>query len=174
MASTSQGTVILRAANWAIYLGCAEQKRKKTFQNQILIRRREILRSTHLLIDEENASKGNKHLDPREYSLLTFGSKNSSSYRVHMNIAGQRLEMEVDTGASLSVISKKTYENVVSGRRHVHWKHLELSFVLIREEVKPKGSSTVGVCHGGKPYCLPLLFVWRRTISVRKGLAGGN
>ena len=72
--------------------------------------------STHLLIGEENALKG-EHLYPREYSMFTLGSIDSSPYRVLMNIAGKLLEVEVDTGASLSVISEKTYENLVSGGR---------------------------------------------------------
>ena len=54
--------------------------------------------------------------------------------------------MEVDTGASLSVISEKTYENLVSGRRALP---LEASGVVLclytGEEVKPKGSCMVDV-----------------------------
>ena len=106
--------------------------------------------STHLLIGETNASKG-EHLDFREYSLFTFGSK---------NIAGQPLEMEVGTRASLLVISEKTYDDLVSGRRELP---LETSGVVLRtytgKEVKPKGSCIVDVCHDGKQYCLPLLGV---------------
>ena len=77
-----------------------------------------------------------------------------------MNIAGQPLQMEVDTRASLSVISEKTYENLVSARRAPP---LETSGVVLRtytgEKVKPKGSYMVDVCHDGKQYCLPLLVV---------------
>ena len=95
------------------------------------------------MIGERNASKG-EHLDPKEYSSFIFGSKDSSPYIVHWNIAGQPLEMEVDTGASLSVISEKTYGNLVSGRRAPA---LETSVVVLRtytgEEVKPEGSCTV-------------------------------
>ena len=93
--------------------------------------------------------------------MLTFGSKNSSPYRVHMKIAGQPLEMEVDKGVSLLVISEKIYEKLVSERRAPP---LETSGVVLStysgEEVKPKGSCMVDVCHDGKQYCLQLLVLY--------------
>lgn len=68
--------------------------------------------------------------------------------------------MEIDTGASLSVISEKTYNNLVSKNRAPP---LEKSGTVLRtytgEEVKPKGSCTVDVCYKGGKYSLPLLVV---------------
>ena len=44
-------------------------------------------------------------------------------------VGGQALEMEVDTGASLSVISEGTYKNLVSENRAPPLEKSELSFV---------------------------------------------
>ena len=66
--------------------------------------------------------------------------------------------MEIDTGASLSVIREKTYNNLVSKNGDPP---LEKSGTVLRtytgEEVKPKGSCTVDVCYKGGKYSLPLL-----------------
>ena len=51
------------------------------------------------------------------YSSFTLGSKRPSPYKVQVSVGGQAVEMEVDTGASLSVISEGTYKNLVSENR---------------------------------------------------------
>ena len=72
----------------------------------------------------------------------------------------QPLEMEVDTGASMSVISEKNYENLISGRRALPLETFGLVLLTFTgEEIKPKGSCMVNVCHDGRQYCLPLLVV---------------
>ena len=43
------------------------------------------------------------------YSLFNFGSQRPSPYKVQLSVAGQPLEMEADTRASLSVISEELY-----------------------------------------------------------------
>ena len=48
------------------------------------------------------------------YSLFNFGSQRPLPYKVQLSVAGQPLEMEVDTGASLSVISEELYNSLVS------------------------------------------------------------
>ena len=68
--------------------------------------------------------------------------------------------MEVDKGASLSVISEKIYNNLVSVGKALQ---LEKSGISLRtytgEEVKYKGSFTFNVCYEGAEYSLPLLVV---------------
>ena len=68
--------------------------------------------------------------------------------------------MEVDTGASLSVISEGTYKNLVSENRAPP---LEKSGIVLRtytgEEVKPEGVCTVDVDYEGGKYSLSLLVV---------------
>ena len=43
------------------------------------------------------------------YSLFNIGSQRPSPYKVQLSVAGQPLEMEADTRASLSVISEGLY-----------------------------------------------------------------
>ena len=43
------------------------------------------------------------------YSLFNFGGQRPSPYKVQLSVAGQPLEMEADTRASLSVISEELY-----------------------------------------------------------------
>ena len=94
------------------------------------------------------------------YSLFTLGSKRPSPYKVQLSVGGQALEMEVDTGASLSVISEGNYKNLVSENRAPP---LEKSGIVLRtytgEEVKPEGVCTVDVDYEGGKYSLPLLVV---------------
>ena len=95
------------------------------------------------------------------YSLFTLGSKRPAPYKVQLSVNGQTLEMEIDTGVSLSVISEKTYNNLVS--KNSPPPPLEKSGTVLRtytgEEGKPKGSCTVDVCYEGGKYSLPLLVV---------------
>ena len=75
------------------------------------------------------------------YSLFNFGSQRPSLYKVQLSVAGQPLEMEVDTGASLSVISKELYKYLFSAGQAPQL--VESGFVLrtyTGEEVKLKTS----------------------------------
>ena len=68
--------------------------------------------------------------------------------------------MEVDTGASLSVINEELYNYLFSAGQASQL--VESGIVLrtyTREEVKPKGSCSVNVCYDGIKYSLPLLVV---------------
>ena len=48
------------------------------------------------------------------YSLFNFGSQRPSPFKVQLSVARQSLEMEVDTNASLSVISDEQYDHLFS------------------------------------------------------------
>ena len=78
------------------------------------------------------------------YSLFNFGSQRPSPYKVQLSVAGQPLEMKVDTGASLSVISEELYNYLFSAGQAPQ---LVESGIFLRtytgEEVKPKGSLCV-------------------------------
>ena len=94
------------------------------------------------------------------YSLFTFGSQRSSPNKVQLSVPGHLLEMEVDTGASLSVFREKICNSLVSvGRAPPLEKSGIVLCTYIGEEVKPKGSCTVNVCYEGTEYSLPLLVV---------------
>ena len=110
------------------------------------------------------------------YYLFTLGSKRPSPYKVQLSVARQALEMEVDTGASLSVISEGTYKNLVPKNRAPP---LEKSGIVLctytEQEVKPEGVCTVDVDYeGGQILSAIVSCKWRRLSSVRKELAGRN
>ena len=94
------------------------------------------------------------------YSLFNFGSQRPLPYKVQLSVAGQPLEMDVDTGASLSVISEELYNSLFSADQAPK---LEESGIVLRtyngNEVKPKGSCSVNVCYDGIEYSLLLLVV---------------
>ena len=94
------------------------------------------------------------------YSLFNFGSQRPSHYKVQLSVAGQPLEMKVDTGASLSVIGEELYKYLFSAGQAPQ---LVESGIVLRtytgEEVKPKGSCSVNMCYDGVEYSLPLLVV---------------
>ena len=80
--------------------------------------------------------------------------------------------MEVDTGASLSVISEELYNYLFLAGQVPQL--VEPGIVLrtyTREEVKPKGSFSVNVCYDGIEYSLPLLVVGGKGPAL---LAGRN
>ena len=94
------------------------------------------------------------------YSLFNFGSPHPSPYKVQLSVAGQPLEMEVDTRASLSVIGEELDNYIFSARQAPQL--VESGIVLhtyTGEEVKSKGSCSVNVCYDGVEYSLPLLVV---------------
>ena len=81
------------------------------------------------------------------YTLFNFGSQRPLPYEVKLSVARQPLEMENDTGASLSVISDELYNSLFSAGKALQ---LVQSGIVLRtyteEEVKPKGSCSVSVC----------------------------
>ncbi|KAL9982685.1 hypothetical protein ACROYT_G004758 [Oculina patagonica] len=113
---------------------------------------------THLLEGGEEAMGREQGVGA--YSLFTLGGKRPLPYKVQLSVGGQALEMEVDTGASLSVISEGTCKHLVSQNGAPP---LEKSGIVLRtytgEEVKPEGVCTVVVHYEGGEYSLPLLVV---------------
>ena len=73
---------------------------------------------THLLADEVTIPGGEWGMSA--YSLFTLGSKRPAPHKIQLSVNGQTLEIEIDTGASLSDISEKTYNNLVSTNRAPH------------------------------------------------------
>ena len=77
-----------------------------------------------------------------------------------VKVEGKDLDMEVDTGASLSVISVKTFQALWGGEGEPRLK--KTSVVLqtyTGEKVKPKGEVEVKVAHNGQETKVPLLVV---------------
>ena len=99
-------------------------------------------------------SRAVNHLE--EYTLLKV-EENINPLKVVMLVDGQKLEMEVDTGASLSLISKSTYQRLKFARG------LQPSTVNLRtysgEPVKVLGTVEVDAAYGEQKHTLPLLVV---------------
>ena len=95
--------------------------------------------------------------------MFTFSSRCSAPYKVSMTINGTPMDMEIDTGASLSVLSEGVYWDLHNKGK---LPHLAKTEVVLRtytgEEVKPKGSLDVMVIYEEKEYHLPLLVVYTR------------
>ena len=66
--------------------------------------------STHRLGGEREGVEEDRTIGT--YSIFSFGSMCSSPYKVKININGSLLNMEIDTGASLSVMSEKMYQEL--------------------------------------------------------------
>ena len=92
--------------------------------------------------------------------MFTFGQKNAAPYKVSMFLNGSPVDMEVDTGASLSVISEALYADLHSKGNAPPL--LDTDIVLrtyTGEEVKPVGLLLVSVTYEGREFKLPLLVV---------------
>lgn len=91
------------------------------------------------------------------YPLFTLSSARTEPWKVVMEIDEIPLEMEVDTGASLSLVAEETYQR--------HWSHRELQQSQLRlctysgEPLEVMGSLPVVVQHGGQEVHLPLVIV---------------
>jgi hypothetical protein len=93
----------------------------------------------------------NEESAPPAYSMFTFGHKSTTPYKVNISINGTSIDMEIDTGASLSVISEATYVDLHSEGKVPPLGNTD---VILRtytgEEVKPKGSLEVTASYDGK------------------------
>lgn len=73
---------------------------------------------------------------------------------------GKDFNMEIDTGASLSVISEKKFEALCRGESKFPVKKTNVILQTYTEEkVKPKGEVEVAVTYNGQETKLPLLVV---------------
>ena len=92
--------------------------------------------------------------------MFAFCSQCSSPYRVNVSINGKSLQMEIDTGASLSVMSDKMYQELWGDNKQpLLVKEGVVLHTYTGEEVKPKGSAKVMVSYEGRDYQLSLLVV---------------
>ncbi len=116
-------------------------------------------KNTQYLSEEKEESADGENAESA-YSMFTFANKHSASYKVTVLVNDTSVEMEIDTGAALSVISEDTYKHFHSQGKLPPFKNTE---VILRtytgEEVKPKGTLDVTVCYEGEKFQLPLLVV---------------
>ena len=92
-----------------------------------------------------------------EYQLFTMTSSSNSPLKVEMTLGGKPHTMEIDTGASVSVISKTTYQ-----REFNEYELQENSVHLTTyggEPLSVCGELVIDVAHGDNKAQLPLLVV---------------
>ena len=103
--------------------------------------------------------------DPEEedcYTMFALTSNSLEPYKVTMNIEGSDLNMELDTGASKSIMSEETYKSLCGRSKHLYIV-LEDTSVRLRtytgESLNVLGLMTVKVKYNQQEAVLPLLVI---------------
>ncbi|ETW98899.1 MAG: hypothetical protein ETSY2_42010 [Candidatus Entotheonella gemina] len=119
--------------------------------------------------------KDDNQEEPEEYTHMWHVSTGSSKpLQVTLNANGNRLVMEIDTGASVSVVSEETFNTIREGLSTLE---LQESTVKLQtytgEKIGVKGSTTIQVEHNGQTILLPLIVTQGRgpTLLGRDWLA---
>lgn len=112
--------------------------------------------STYLMKGEGEGESQSEIDEP--YSMFTVTHPRVKPYVIKVKVNDKDLDMEIDTGASLSVIGENTLNTLWDGNSKFH---LEKTSVRLKtytgEELKPKGSIKVKVSYEGQVHQLPLL-----------------
>ena len=106
--------------------------------------------SAHHLSEGRESHSGNEG-SATEYSMFMFNSKSSFPHKVNVTVNGLPIDMELDTGASLSVMSEEMFAKLHSIGKLPKLQRTET--VLRRytwEEVDPRGSLDVMVSYENK------------------------
>ena len=97
-------------------------------------------------------------LSEDEYPLYTVSGGRAKPVVVDITLNGIDTKMEVDTGASVSLISKDTYELIKSKDTHLHPVKGKL-LTFTRQSIPVRGEVDVTVEHKGQKATLPLMVV---------------
>ena len=89
---------------------------------------------------------------------LTHSETSNSLYRALINTNGNPLRMEIDTGASVSVISEETFQTIQRGEQPLQLKETSVQLQTYTGDVIPvQGSVLVPVEHNTQSLTLPLI-----------------
>jgi predicted aspartyl protease len=93
-----------------------------------------------------------------EYNLFSLKDK-TPPYSENLNVNGMDVNMEIDTGASFSVINEKTFQEISRGKKNLELKQTEISLVrtFTGEKISPKGITEVVVEYNNQVRQLPVL-----------------
>ncbi|KAK3747895.1 hypothetical protein QZH41_001360 [Actinostola sp. cb2023] len=95
--------------------------------------------------------------DAGPYTFYTVRSSRSPPYQVNIELNGKDLQMELDTGASLSIINAKTYETLWGGEDRSPLQNTNMVLqTYTGEKINPKGIIEVSVAYGKQNVKLPL------------------
>ena len=96
--------------------------------------------------------------DSGEYLIFHVTSGQTAPFYATVNVNGRPIAIEIDTGASVSIASRETFELIREGESH-----LEIEEPTVRlqtytgESIKVCGSTVVKVMHNGQSHSLPLV-----------------
>jgi hypothetical protein len=98
--------------------------------------------------------------DTESYPFYSFKNGRSQPYKVDVVLNDKPLQMELDTGASLSIISQKIYESLWKKENRPPLKNTNTVLqTYTGEKIKPKGTVENTVSHGKQSIKLPLQVV---------------
>ena len=113
-------------------------------------------RRTHqIAVDSENASDTSD-----SYEMFNLSGTQGKPYFVNVQLNNCDLEMEIDTGASLSIMSEQTYHSLwqTQSRPELQPTTVKLH-TYTKEPIKVLGIITVHVCYKEQNKSMPLLVV---------------
>ena len=106
----------------------------------------------NVVVEDDSACQG------EEYPMFHISSGSSKPLYATVTVNGKQLTMEVDTGASASIINQETFELIREGQSVLE---LQKSAVKLQtytgEPIKVEGSTVVLVEHNGQSASLPLI-----------------
>ena len=106
---------------------------------------REKLEQTNVVLDQESSE------DDQEYTVFHVRSGSTKPFRVVVKANGKPLSMEIDTGASVSIVSQECFNAIREGTAT-----LELNEAVVKlqtytgEQIAVCGSTVVPVEHNGQ------------------------
>ena len=128
---------------------CHNCKKKGHLAKMCRQKGREKSEQTHVVLDQQPVE------DDKEYTMFHVYS---GSYRADVKVNGNSLSMEIDTGASVSIVSKQTLETVHEGTTSLVLKESAVKLQTYTGEVIGVcGSTMVPVEHNGQTVTLPLI-----------------
>ena len=94
------------------------------------------------------------------YEMFNIGGTQGQPYRVMVQLNNRNLEMEIDTGVSLSIISVETYQSVWTSQPKPELQPTTVKLhTYTQESITILGSITVDVAYKGQSKTLSLLVV---------------
>ena len=121
-------------------------------------------RRTHQVDEEETESYVSG--DPDAYPMFNIQAKRSKPLLVTLQLNQQTLSMELDTGASLSIINDKTYKSLWSTQQPLLEDTNIRLHTYTKETIRVLGQIIVVVTYKEQVRMLPLLVVAGEGLSL--------
>ena len=97
---------------------------------------------------EEEPSVNTSENPQQEYQLFNLTSSSNAPLKVELTLGGQKHTMEVDTGASVSVISRSTYQHIF--QKYKLWESSVYLTTYGGEPLSVLGEFEIDICQGEK------------------------